>query len=113
MANKLFLVLSNPVAGREDEYNKWYDEVHLRDVCAVPGVVGAQRYEQNTPPAEGEAPPPPPQRYLAVYELDGDPVALMKEFGERVADGRMPLSEGLDMASVSMSIWEPRGKRVT
>jgi hypothetical protein len=24
----LFVVLSNPVEGREDEYNQWYDEVH-------------------------------------------------------------------------------------
>jgi hypothetical protein len=37
----LYLVFSNPVEGREDEYNAWYDEVHLPDVQRIPGVVGA------------------------------------------------------------------------
>ena len=45
MSNPQFLVFSNPVEGREDEYNEWYDNVHLRDVCNVPGVAGAKRYE--------------------------------------------------------------------
>jgi hypothetical protein len=28
-----FLVFTNPVEGREDEYNEWYDNVHLGDVA--------------------------------------------------------------------------------
>src|ERR1700730_8074803 len=41
------LVFSNPVAGREDEYNKWYDGRHLADGSSIPGFVGGQRYVVN------------------------------------------------------------------
>ncbi|EIV92437.1 hypothetical protein [Frankia sp. QA3] len=110
MARALFLVLSNPVDGRDDEYNKWYDEVHIRDVCGVPGVVSAQRYQvrPDIPPADvapGEG--ALPQRHLAVYELDDEPAKVFGEFLARVGDGRLPLSDTLDMSSVVMSVWEP------
>ena len=58
--NQLFLVFSNPVAGRDDEYNTWYDEVHLGDVRRVPGVVDAKRYELV--PTGGEGAPAPAHR---------------------------------------------------
>jgi hypothetical protein len=37
MAEFQMIVLTNPIAGRADEFNTWYDEIHLRDVTAVPG----------------------------------------------------------------------------
>ena len=45
-----FFVFSNPVAGHEDEYNKWYNEQHAPDVVAVPGFVTAQRFVKNDLP---------------------------------------------------------------
>lgn len=115
VARTLFLVLSNPVDGRDDEYNRWYDEVHIRDVCEVPGVVSAQRYRvrpdippADVVPADGESGDGHlPQRHLAVYELDDDPAKVFGEFITRVGDGRLPLSDTLDMSSVIMSVWEP------
>ncbi len=38
------LALTNSVPGREAEFNGWYDEVHVKDLVAVPGIVAAQRY---------------------------------------------------------------------
>ena len=35
----VMIVLSNPVGDRDDEYNRWYDDVHLPDVLSVPGFV--------------------------------------------------------------------------
>ena len=37
-----FFVFSNPVAGHEDEYNRWYDQQHAPDVVAIPGFVSAK-----------------------------------------------------------------------
>ena len=37
MSNHLFVVLSNPIEGREDEYAQWYQNVHLHDVVALDG----------------------------------------------------------------------------
>ena len=41
MATGAMVVFSNPTEGREDEYNDWYDNTHLPEVCALDGVVGA------------------------------------------------------------------------
>lgn len=37
------IILANFVAGREDEYHRWYDEVHVPEVSLVPGHVGMKR----------------------------------------------------------------------
>ena len=68
MPHHAYVVLSNPVAGREDEYNDWYTNRHLADVVAVPGFISAQRFRLRDPAAEGA----PVQRYLAIYTLDTD-----------------------------------------
>src|SRR5215469_214807 len=45
MAKHTFLVLTNPVQGKEKEYNDWYTNQHIPDVVSVPGIVAAQRYK--------------------------------------------------------------------
>ncbi len=37
------IILANFVAGMEAEYHKWYDEVHMPEVSAVPGHVAMRR----------------------------------------------------------------------
>jgi hypothetical protein len=108
----LLLVFSNATEGRDEEFNAWYDEVHVPEVLAVEGVVAAQRFdvaELELPEVEGVEPPPPPvHRYLAVYELDRDGNEVMASFGELLVSGAMTLSETLDMSTVSLSAWNPR-----
>ncbi|HEY7294404.1 MAG TPA: hypothetical protein VH916_05145 [Dehalococcoidia bacterium] len=53
---------------REDEFNRWYDDVHVPDVTSVPGVIRAQRYKLDGQPSKTE----PEAQYLAVYEFDTD-----------------------------------------
>jgi hypothetical protein len=50
---------------REQEFNKWYNELHVPDVLKAPGVIGATRYEAIR---AQEAQP----RYLSVYELESE-----------------------------------------
>lgn len=38
------LVFTNPIAGQEEAYARWFAEPHLHDVGVLPGVVTAQRY---------------------------------------------------------------------
>jgi hypothetical protein len=49
---------------RETEFNDWYENVHLPEVCRAPGVKGADRYQIA-------APAPDSPQYLAMYQLDG------------------------------------------
>lgn len=44
MSRHVFAVLTNPVEGREPEFNAWYDR-HLHDILRLPGLVSAQRFQ--------------------------------------------------------------------
>jgi hypothetical protein len=68
----LYLVQSNPVPGREQEYGDWYTNRHLPEILAVPGFASAQRFVVS-PVVRGPAMPPSRHSHLAVYEITGDP----------------------------------------
>ena len=106
MARYQFVVLSNPVEGREDEYNRWYDEQHLKDVLSVDGVVSAQRFKASelTPTTHG---------YMAVYGLETDDLAgVMGEFGVRAGTDAMPMSEAFDQANSKAWLYAEHGPRL-
>lgn len=92
----VLLVLSEPVAGREDEYNDWYDNVHLVEVLRVPGFVAAQRF------VAGDAMPGrqgPPRTYLSIYEIEADEVGTaLAALSKAVAE--MNMSTAIDSATV-------------
>ena len=45
MQTHTLLALSNPVEGREAEFNQWFDTVHIPEVLRVPGFASVQRFE--------------------------------------------------------------------
>ena len=114
---ELLLVFTNAVEGRDDEFDRWYDETHVPQVLAVPGVSVAQRYrvgELETPEVEGvPAPPPPAHRYLAIYRLDRDGNEVMAEFGTRLATGELDLSPDMDLTTIGLTVWRPHGPERT
>jgi len=89
------VVLTNPVPGREQEYNDWYDNRHIPDVLAVPGFVGAQRFNLVVNPGGGE----PQWRYYATYQMEtDDPKGAIADVLGRWCTERMPNSDSLDQA---------------
>ena len=44
MAKYSFIVFTNPVEGKESEYNDWYNRQHIPDVLNIPGFVSGQRF---------------------------------------------------------------------
>jgi hypothetical protein len=72
MARGIMVVQSSPVSpDREDEFNDWYDTIHIPEICAVPGFVSARRYKlPGAAAGTGDAP-----AYLAVYEIEADDLA--------------------------------------
>jgi len=117
VAPNLFIALTNPIEGQDDAFNKWYDAQHLPEVLDVPGVVAAQRYDivELKVPDDQELPaqlPPPTHRYMVIYELDNEPDVVMAEFLKRVMAGTLSLGEWLDLTTISLTGWAPRGKRV-
>ena len=103
------LVFSNPAEGKEAEFNAWYEGTHIPEMLGTPGVVAAQRYET----AHVEGFPTPPQKYLAVYELDGDLATVFAAINERGASGAISRGGNTDRESVVMSVYSPRTERIT
>ncbi|HSZ42914.1 MAG TPA: hypothetical protein VK817_23375 [Trebonia sp.] len=94
------IVFTSPAEGREDEYNEWYDNTHLPEFLALPGVVSGKRYRLSP------GGPKARQSYTAVYELDGPASGVLKAMDAAIKDGSMHMSSALDPASISMSAWE-------
>jgi hypothetical protein len=99
-----FLVLSDPAAGKEDEYNTWYEHQHLRDVLNVPGFVSAQRFRFASKINEV-----PHWSYCVIYTIDSEnPEAVVEVLTKTVADGGMYVSAALD-PHVYAALYRPVG----
>jgi len=73
-ARGLFLVWADVPADMEEDFNRWYDEEHLAELLAIPGVLSAARYV-----AISGSP-----KYLAAYELDNPEVRETPEYGKHL-----------------------------
>ena len=112
MTRHVLLVLSNAANGRDDEFNDWYTNVHLPDVLAVDGFVAAQRFRL----ADAQLQPdrPAPHRYLAVYDIEADdPSAPLQALLSGVMSGAIPLSDTLDLATLTTFAFTPITDLVT
>ena len=58
----------------EEEWNRWYDEVHLPEIASCPGFGEAARYVSEV---DGQ------RQYVAVYPLSGPEAIATPEFAER------------------------------
>ena len=90
MATSVLIVHTNPLEGREDEYNEWYNNTHLKDVTAVPGFVRARRFKLS----DSQMRPFGQFDYVAIYEIDGDPAPAIAALKEATAAG-MYISEAM------------------
>ena len=96
------IVYTSPAGGREDEYNTWYDNVHLREFSALPGVINGRRYKVAKDGGDGK-----PQ-YAAIYELSAHPDEVMAAMNAGIKNGTVHMSDAVDMASISMTTLTPR-----
>lgn len=70
MGRYVMVVLTNPVAGLEEQFNDWYTNHHLSDVLALDEFVAAQRFCRV--PKDGRD--PASHRYMALYEVETEDV---------------------------------------
>ena len=93
------IVLTNAKAGRDAEYNRWFDEEHMDDLLAIEGVVGGKRFRTRSDAQ---------WRYCSVFDLDcEDPNALADELVRRCMDGEISLSDAVDLETVRLIVLEP------
>jgi hypothetical protein len=99
MSSYILVVYTSPVDGREDEYNAWYDDVHLGEFASLPGVVSGRRYQVH-----GDGKPV----YAAIYELTSPPDEVFSAMNKAVRDGTLHMSDALDPASAKIETLIPR-----
>ena len=105
MPKAIMLVQSKPSSpDREDEYNDWYSNTHIPEVCAIDGITTARRYRASGATPIGPDVPP----YVAVYELEADDLGgVLGDLASRAMDGRMNMSDAMEMdPPPSMVIYE-------
>lgn len=93
------IVYTSPADGREDEYNAWYDDIHLAEFCALPGVINGRRFKVE---ADGK-----PQ-YAAIYELSNHPDEVMASMNDGIKNGTVHMSDAIDAKSLKLVTLTPR-----
>jgi hypothetical protein len=72
------IVLSNCTEGSDEEFNRWYDEIHAPEVIEKTPIVACQRFRRSDAQMlEGSK-----YRYLAIYEFEGDAAAVKEALGK-------------------------------
>ncbi len=97
----IMIVTSAAQTGREAEFNQWYDQHHLADVCAIPGVVSGRRFD-----AAANSPNPTPAPYMSIFEIDADdPLTVLAEMNRRAQSGQWTMTTSLDLTGVKMWLY--------
>ena len=77
---------------RDREFNDWYDTMHLREMCEVPGIVSGHRFALSG--AQMMPPDGTQHEYVAIYEFDTDNVQRMvDDLGQRMTNGTIQMSD--------------------
>jgi hypothetical protein len=87
------VVLAKAVPGQTEALAKWYDETHMNDLLAVPGLITAERHTLMTiKQPEGT----PQWDFMLIYELAGDnPMVVLGE----MAKAQVVISDLLESTS--------------
>jgi hypothetical protein len=83
LPNCLLIVTAEVDAEVEADWNRWYDDVHLPDALACPGVLVGRRYltfGEISESDRGQGRRTSARVYTTVYELDSPAAVDTKEF---------------------------------
>lgn len=100
--NKLIAMYNATSADAEEEFNRWYNEVHIPEVLSLPNICGVTRYRskvQIRPPSAAA-----PFKYFNIYDLI-DPSAVAREIAGKEAD--FTPSDAIDLGGAVATIYEP------
>jgi hypothetical protein len=102
MGKYKMIAFTDPISGREDEFNDWYDNHHLQDIVSTEGFPSAQRFKLHTV-VSGEV----KNQYIAIYEIDApDPETALKALIEHSRTSGSPVSDAMDRTKNATAIYE-------
>ena len=107
MANNLLVVLTNPLPGKEDAYNDWYSNIHIKEIVQIPGFVSAQRFKLG----EAQMGPTGAHLYLAIYEMEDDAGAAVEALVKARPD--LTQTDAMDRSNVLGQVFAAITDKVT
>jgi len=92
----IYLVMSDPLPGREADFNDAYQNTHMGDLVQLPGWTGAQRFRLM--PVTPRATQPLYRRgYLIIWDQEGSDLGkIQSESRAAIAGGKSRLIAGFD-----------------
>ena len=101
----LVLILTEPTEGKEDEFNDYYENLHLDEVLATTDLQTAQRFKLVEEAGEGS-----PLPYLALYETQADdPQQVLENLNETRPQRQQ--SDALNRRTGRVWVFEPIGPK--
>jgi hypothetical protein len=103
------MVLASPAEGRVQDFEKWFNEVHIPDVVKVPGFLSGQLFKFHRA-LDGVF----PTQYVAVYHVETDDLeGMFAELDRREKSGEMTFegSDAINMKSMLGAFFVPVGQR--
>jgi hypothetical protein len=89
------VVLSSAVPGRDAEYARWYEDVHMDEVLAVRGVVTAERHVLAAGQLPAAYTPTCPFAQVGLYDVAADPATTGAEIIRRFEDGSFRMTDAM------------------
>lgn len=103
------VVSSDPVEGREEECNEWYQNVHLPELVALDGIKSARRFRRAISLGSGKT-----YSSMAIYEIETDDIhRFVKNLVTTAEQGGLTMSDALDRENSHAAIYEDFGFEVT
>jgi len=92
----ILVVLTNPIAGRDDDFNDWYTNIHTRDAMRFRGSIAQQRFSYAKDQVQ-DYPNGFVAKYLALYEVY-DAHRFCQEHVDNALTTRMVVEDSIDIS---------------
>lgn len=99
VAAKMMVYIHPASTAVEDEFNRWYDHVHIPEVLERFPSMGPVQRLRLTDEQLVSSDNLPARRYLTIYDVDTDDLqGLADELGAALADGTLAISRSVDLS---------------
>lgn len=88
----VLVVQTDPAAGREADFHRWYDSVHIPEILSTPGFVHGARFRRIEGAGTGAG--DDWRSYLAIYQIRAENVAdAYGQLMDRMQSGQLSRSD--------------------
>ena len=105
MEKYLMLTLTNAKPGKEQEFERWNDELHIPDLLRLPGVATATRYQVLGKPGPADV---PGWDFGLALQIETDSIdETLEAMGKAARTPAMPISDALDPETTVRLLLKP------